>query len=216
MSLDKYQQAWKAEASQVQVTFDTDALSKHVQQSHEAFRSMIFRRHVGVGGASLSLIPVCVAMGIVRALPWTWYLSVPLLLWIAGFMLVTLRHYSQRQIEPGEPLLFCAKESLAQVEHQIWLMQSSFYWNLLPTVVCVMAYFIHESWEMTHSWCGFIIVAVIPLVFLILVYRWIYRMNQLAVRKELEPRRSDLRKLIASLENENCEEDASRMRGLVS
>ena len=37
----------------------------------------------------------------------------------------------------------------------------------------------------------------------------IYRLNQWAVRKQLEPRRNELQKLIANLEGESNAEDAS-------
>ncbi len=48
------------------------------------------------------------------------------------------------------------------------------------------------------------------------MYGWIYRLNQRAVRDQLEPRRSDLQKLITYLEGENNAEDASEMMDLVS
>ena len=141
MSLDKYQQAWKAEASQVQVTFDADLLSKEVQQSHDTFRSMIFWRDVREVGTSLVMIPIWFVMGIGMSLPWTWYLTVPALLWIAGFMLVDRRLHPQRPSDPGEPLLFYVKESLAQVEHQIWLLRNVFWWYLLPPSISIKAFF---------------------------------------------------------------------------
>ena len=53
-------------------------------------------------------------------------------------------------------------------------------------------------------------------VFLFLLYGWIYRLNQRAVRDQLEPRRSDLQKLITYLEGESHAEDASEMMDLAS
>ncbi|HUP77156.1 MAG TPA: hypothetical protein VM260_01255 [Pirellula sp.] len=142
MSLDKCQQAWKAEASKVQVTFDADWLLNEVQHLHSAFRSMIFWRDVREVGMSLVMIPLWFAMGIGMSLPWTWYLTVPALLWIAGFMLVDRRRHPQRSGDPGEPLLYYVKESLAQVEHQIWLLRNVFWWYLLPPSLSLMAFFI--------------------------------------------------------------------------
>ncbi len=216
MSLDKYQQAWKAEASQVQVTFDADLLSKEVQQSLEAFRTMIFWRDVREVGTSLVMIPIWFLMGIVMSLPWTWYLTVPVLLWIAGFMLVNRRRHSQAQSGPGEPLLFYVRESLAQVEHQIWLLRNIFWWYLLPPSISLMAFFIHVGWDITKSWWGAIFVAVFCGVFLFLVYRWIYRLNQWAVRMQLEPRRNNLQKLINNMEGDISAEYSGDMMDLVS
>ena len=53
-------------------------------------------------------------------------------------------------------------------------------------------------------------------VFLFLLYGWIYRLNQRAVRDQLEPRRNDLQKLITYLEGESHAEDASEMMDIVS
>lgn len=216
MSLDKYQQAWKAEASQVQIAVDADLLSKEVQKTHEAFRSMIFWRDVREVGTSLVMIPIWFVMGIGMSLPWTWYLTVPALLWIAGFMLVDRRRHPQRPSDPGEPLMFYVKESLTQVEHQIWLLRNVFWWYLLPLSLSLMAFFIHNAWETTRSWWGCCLVSGFFGVFLFLVYGWVYRLNQLAVRKQLEPRRNDLQRLISNLEGECNAEDASEMMNLVS
>ena len=216
MSLDKYQQAWKAGSLQSQVKFDAVLLSKEVQRSHETFRSMIFWRDVREVGISLVMIPIWFALGIGTSLPWTWYLAVPALLWIAGFMLVDRRRHPQRPSDPGEPLLFYVKESLAQVEHQIWLLRNVFWWGLLPPSISLMAFFIHGAWDSTKTWWGCILVSGFFGVFLFYLYRWIYRINQLAVRKQLEPRRNDLQKLITYLEGEGNAEDASGMIDLVS
>ena len=216
MSLDKYQKAWKAEASQVQVTYDAELLSKEVKQSHDAVRSMILQRHVGVARGAILLIPIWCAMGYFWSMLWTWYLTVPVLLWIAGFMLVTLRRYPLSQIERGEPLLVCVKESLAQVEHQIWLMQSSFSWNLLPASVSLMVFNIHGTWERTQSWLGFILVSGGFGLFLFWIYRWSYRVSLIGVHKELGPRRDELQKLICNLESGGEIEYNSERLGPVS
>ena len=216
MSLDKYQQAWNAEASQVHITFDADLLLQEIQRSHEKFRSMIFWRDVREVGTSLVMIPIWFVMGIVMSLPWTWYLTVPALLWIAGFMLVDRRWYSHRRSEPGEPLLFYVKESLAQVEHQIWLLRNVFWWYLLPPSISLMAFFTHTAWESTKSWWGCLLVTGFFGIFLFVVYGWIYRINQSAVRKQLEPRRDDLQKLIANLEGQDEAEAGGELMDLVS
>lgn len=216
MSLDKYQQAWISEASQVQVTFDADTLSKAVQRSHEAFRSTIFWRDFREVGVALVMIPMWFAMGISLSSPWTWYLTVPALLWVAGFILVDRRRHPQHPSDPGEPLLFNAKESLNQVEHQIWLLRNIFWWYLLPPSISLMAFFIQCSWETTKSWWGAILMAVLHGVFLFLLYFGVYWLNQWAVRKQLEPRRNDLQKLITNLEGDGNAEEATEMTDLVS
>ena len=41
----------------------------------------------------LLMVPLWIYMGVKLSLPWTWYLTVPALLWVAGYMLVDrMRH----------------------------------------------------------------------------------------------------------------------------
>ena len=63
MNLEKYQQAWKADAAQMEVTIDTDSMTAEVQHFQQNFRSMIFWRDVREAGTSLVLIPIWFAMG---------------------------------------------------------------------------------------------------------------------------------------------------------
>lgn len=215
MSLDKYQQAWKVEALQGKVAFDAEELTQEVQRSHEAFRAMIVRQHLVQVALVLAMIPFWWLMGIITSATWTWYLTMPVMLWIAVIYLLNLKHYTQRPSEPSEPLLVCAKVSLAQVERQIWLMRNLLWWNVLPAAVAMMAFFIDCAWEMTHTWWGCMLVSVFCAVFMCLLYGWGYRTNELSVRKELEPRRSDLQKLIQNLEGENTESE-NELRAIVT
>ncbi len=214
MSLDKFQQAWKAEASQLKVTFDADLLSKQVQQSHDQFRSLIFWRDVREIGVSLLLIPIWFAMGIGLSLPWSWWLTVPALIWVAGFMLIDRKRHPKTPSEPGESLLFYAKESLSQVDHQIWLLRNVFWWYLLPFTISLSAFFIHVAWNTTGTWWGAMLVAAPFGLFLYYLYRWIYRLNQQAVRQQLQPRQEHLQRIVTNLESDGGG-DASEVDDLV-
>ncbi|MFO0885232.1 MAG: hypothetical protein U0894_13760 [Pirellulales bacterium] len=220
MNLDKYKQAWKADANQTQVSFDAELLSQKVKQSQTTFRSIIFWRDVREVGLSLAMIPIWIAMGYFLALPWAWYLTVPVLLWIAGFMLVNRWRHPQTPSEPGEPLAFYAKEALAQVEQQIVLLKNVFWWYLLPPSISCMAFFAQVGWESSQGIFGAIVGAGVFAglggTFLFYVYRWIYRINQEAVRKHLEPRRDDLQKLIRYMDGESVASDAGEIMDLAS
>jgi CubicO group peptidase (beta-lactamase class C family) len=216
MDPDKYQQAWQADAAQTRVTIDADSLSKEVQRSHQGFQSTIFWRDVREAGVSLLMIPAWFYMGSTLALPWTWYLTVPTLLWVAGFFVVDRRRHPQRPSEPGEPLLFYVKESLTQVEHQIWLLRNVFWWYLLPFSISIMAFFLQVAWQTSNDWWGFVGFGGFLSVFLVGIYGATYLLNQRAVRVRLEPRRQDLLKLVASLEDEANSEDSDDILDLVS
>ncbi len=214
MSLDKFQQAWKAEASQLKVTFDADLLSKQVQQSHDEFRSLIFWRDVREIGVSLLMIPIWFAMGIGLSLPWSWWLTVPALIWVAGFMLMDRKRHPKTPSEPGESLLFYAKESLSQVDHQIWLLRNVFWWYLFPFAISLSAFFINVAWNTTGTWWGAMLVGAPFGLFLYYLYRWIYRLNQKAVRQQLAPRKEHLQRIVTNLESDGGG-DASELDDLV-
>ena len=216
MSLDKFREAWKAEASQIQVTFDADTLTREVQQSQNAFRSMIYWRDLREIVVALVMIPMWIVMGYCTSSPWTWYLSVPVLIWIAGFFLVDRIIHPQRASGPGEELLFYVKESLAQVEHQIWLLRNIFWWYLLPPSISLAAFFIHSTWISTGAWWGTVLLTAVPVGFVYCVYRGIYRLNQIAVRDQLEPRRAGLRKLIDQFESDRTADETDDLLALVT
>jgi hypothetical protein len=155
-------------------------------------------------------------MGIARSLPWTWYLTVPALVWVAGFLLVDRRLHPRRTSEPGEPLLFYVKESLTQVEHQIWLLRNVFWWYLLPFSVSLMSFFLQSAWNTSGGGWGFVLMASFWGLFLFVIYWGVYRLNQRAVQSQLEPQRQDLMKLVASLEVEAGGEDSGDIMELVS
>jgi heme/copper-type cytochrome/quinol oxidase subunit 2 len=117
-----------------------------------------------------------------------------------------MRH-KQKRSAPGEPLLKSVTESLTQLEHQIWLLRNVFWWYLLPILVglcAVIAQIIwireeiraHEGGEMAN------IIALGTIPVFILTCGLVYWINQRAVRKQLAPRRQELKSLLTSLKPE--------------
>jgi CubicO group peptidase (beta-lactamase class C family) len=205
MDPDKYQQAWQAHASQTRVTVDADLLLKEVQRNQRDFRALIFRRDVVEVGIALLMLPLWFYLGVTFSEPWTWYLMVPALIWVIGFFLVDRMRHKQKCIGPGETLLESVKESLIQLEHQIWLLRNVFWWYLLPFTISISAFFAHVTWLDSKDWldalghAGFF-------VFLFALYYFIYYLNQYAVRTQLEPRRQELLTLLTSLRDETTSE----------
>src|SRR5262249_6653928 len=160
----------------------------------------IFWRDVREVGISLLMVPLWVYLGIRASLPWTWYLMVPALLWIAGYMLADrIRH--GRQAETGEPLRQHVGSSLAQGEHQIWLLRNVFWWYLLPRGLSFLAFCSQVAWHMRSGgrWTAFAVIDAVAVV--AVVYAGIYQLNQYAVRAELEPRHQELEALLMSLKD---------------
>jgi CubicO group peptidase (beta-lactamase class C family) len=115
--------------------------------------------------------------------------------------------------------LSCIKNSLTQVEHQIWLLRNIFWWYLLPFAIAISAFFIQVPWQMaveTNEWLPALGFAAFLLAFLVVLYFWIYRVNQRAVRTQLEPRRQELLALQASLADDASSEISGEFPMLMS
>lgn len=209
MEPDKYQQAWKTHSVQLKVTIDTDLLSKVVLESHEGFRSTIFWRDCREVGTALVMLPLWFYLGISKSLPWTWWLTIPALIWVAGFILVDRKRHPQRTSDPGESLVFYVKEALGHVEHQIWLLRNVFWWYLLPFCISIMAFFLQVAWNSSRTSWEFVLGAGFMGAFLFIIYGATYLLNQYAVRKQLEPRRRDLLGLVRSLAEETGEGEST-------
>ena len=202
MNPDDFQQAWQTQTSQTRLTIDAELLLKEVRRNQRYFTAMIFWRDVREVGTALLLVPLLLYLGFKSSSPWTWYLMVAALVWIAGYMLADRMRHKRRPPEPGEPLRQSVESSLAQVEHQIWLLRNVFWWYLLPLALSTLAFFGQGAWqERSGGWWTALALAGVVLVEVI-VLSGVYWLNQYAVRSELEPRRQELAALIASLKDE--------------
>lgn len=200
MTPDPLQEAWQ---SQPQPAVDPDQLVREFRQGQEKFAAMIFWRDVREVGVSLVLLPIWVAMGLGMGLPWTWYLVIPGLVWIAVFMTADRMRQRRRRAGPGDPLVRGVKSALAEVEHQIWLLRNVLWWYLMPVAVPMPAFFFQLFWQPSR---GNVWEAAIAMSFGTVivggVFAWIYWINQNAVRSTLEPRRQELAAMLKSLSDE--------------
>ncbi len=206
MEPDKFQQAWQSQTSRTRVTVDANLLLNEVLRNQQEFQATILRRDSVEVGVGIVLIPLLFFMGGVWALPWSWYLSVPALIWVVGFFLVDRARHPQTPNEPSEPLLKCVKNSLVQQEHQIWLLRNVFWWYLLPLGLAILAFFLQVAWRgavATNDWWTGLASAAFSCGFLIALYYFVYYLNQRAVRMQLEPRRQELLTLLTSLQDES-------------
>jgi len=202
MNPDDFKQAWQTPSSQTRLTIDADLLLQEVRRNDHNFTTTIFWRDVREVGVGLMMIPVWFYMGVRMALPWTWYLTVPGLVWIVAFLLVDRRCHRQPPAGPGESLRERVESSLTQVEHQIWFLRNVWWWYLAPLLLPGLVFVMHVGWKIrdggwwtvlaTTMMCGLVAVVMIA----------VYRFNLHAVRSSLEPRRLELKTLLASLQDE--------------
>src|SRR5262245_53343180 len=148
MTPDPLQAAWQ---SQPQPVIDSDRLVREFRQGQEKFAAMILWRDIREVGVSLLLLPVWVVMGVGIGLPWTWYLVMPGIGWIAAFMTADRMRQRRRRAGPGDTLIRGVECALAEVEHQIWLLRNVLWWYQLPLAVPMLAFFGHIFWQLSRG-----------------------------------------------------------------
>jgi hypothetical protein len=202
MTPDDFQQAWKTQTSQTRLTIDVDLRVKEVRRNQRYFAAIIFWRDVREVGTALLMVPLWSFLGIWLSLPWTWYLAVPVLLWVAGYMLVDRMWHKRPPPEPGVPLRQHVESSLLEVEHQIRLLRNIFWWYLLPLAFAMLAFSGQVAWRTRSG--GPAAAAIVALIVIVelMITAGVYRLNQDAIRRELGPRREELLALLVSLEDE--------------
>jgi hypothetical protein len=197
---DDLKKAWQSQTAQHRLTLDAGLVLNEVRRNERQFAATIYRRDVREIGVALLLLPVWIFMGIKTDSHWSWYLTMPTLLWIAGFLIVDRVRQRRRAPGPGDTLRRSIERSLAQVEHQIWLLRNILWWYLLPPGVAIIIFPAYRAWESRDDGLPALGEFVAIACVFALVGWFIYWLNQYAVRKDLEPRRQELQTLLRSLD----------------
>jgi hypothetical protein len=198
VNADDLRPAWQA---QPRPAIDPEQLLAEVRRDHRRFAATFFWRDVREVGVILLMVPLWVYLGAALSLPWTWYLMMPTLLWYAGVWLADRIRHPRRPPDPGQPLVRCVEESLAQVEHQIRLLRNIGWWGFLPFAVPAMVFGGHVTWQAAARGWGPAVANAGVVAVMGLSLAWGYRRSQAAVRDKLEPRRREPQALLAGLQD---------------
>lgn len=203
---DHFQQAWQTQSAGARLAVDAELLAGEIRSRQQCFHSAMLWTDLIEVGIALSLLPVWIWMGVAQSSPWTWYLAVPVLIWNIVFTAVYRIRCRPKPSGSGEPLIQCVKDSLNQVEDQIWLTRNFFWWNTLPLAIAILALVAHLSLLKADGWRDAItdVNAVLFVLFAILFY-FVHRMSQRAIDAEggFESRRQELLGLLSSLGDES-------------
>ena len=203
MTFDELQKTWQSQQVVPKLVIDPDLLLKEIKRNKKCFESAILRRDVGEIGCAVLLIGVFLYFGIKDNL-WPMWLLALLCLWVGVFMVTDRIVQKRKQPCLSDSLFDCVKSSLAQINHQVWLLRNVLWWYLLPLGAGLVIWFsycgisvINENDDLSLGFLLFILTCIIGTI---LLYWGIYLLNQSAIRKQLTPRKHELEELLISLE----------------
>jgi len=198
MNFDDSQKAWQSQDAAAEVTINADLLLKEVRRNQWQFWATIFWRDVREVGVAI-LLAIYFAYHGWRNHDWTDELSAAACLGIGAFMVVDRMLQRKKQPVVNHSLKDCITASLAQVNHQIWLLKNVFWWYLLPLLITSAISMTYSALHVRHFGRGAIAGEIIAVLLVASIFWGVYRLNQAAVRRSLEPRRQELETLSASL-----------------
>jgi len=204
MNLDDAQGLWQSQDSRARITIDSELLLKEVRRNEQSFRASVFWRDVREIGVAVVMAVLFIYWGLKSDL-WPWFVVWPLfvvalsMLWVAGFMLVDRIRHKRATAVFGESLAACTERSLAQVDHQIWLLENVFWWYLLPPGAAIELFFAWVAWQLRDLPWTVLATTLAEMAIALVLFYGVYRLNQYAVRTYLRPRQLELKALLASL-----------------
>ena len=207
---DNLQQAWQTQSSQTKISIDSDVLLKVVQRDQQSFRAVVQTSdYVGVGIAIL-MVPVWIYMGVTESSPWTWYLTLPVLVWWVVFPIVYRMRHPLKPAQPDEPLVHCVERSLTEVDEQIWYHSKSFWWSASPLFASFVTFAFHSAWLRSDDWLD-LLSNMDSVVFFLAFFSFLYFLIEKCGCSKYEPRRQELLTLLKSLRDETTSEDSQEI-----
>ena len=200
MNFDELQKQWQSQSGGFKLRINADILLKEVQRNKENFESSIFWRDVREAGGSIVMAPVISYLALRYNLPMLHFLALACI-FVAAFIIIDRIIQKKKFPRPNESLAGCVAISLAQMQHQIWLIKNVFWWYLLPFVIGISLFWGDVAWQM-HNWAGLTFIGGC-FVGLFILYTGVYYLNQYAVRKVLIPRKQELEELLKSIKDNN-------------
>src|SRR6186713_50367 len=99
---DELKRAWQSQPAAPRLSLDPELLIKEVRRNEQQFAAMIYCRDLREVGVALIMVPVWIYIGVKMSSLWTWYLEIPALFWVAGFMVLDRIRQRRRQSAPGD------------------------------------------------------------------------------------------------------------------
>ncbi len=207
MSFDELQLAWQQQrAAQPKTDIDADVL-REVRVKSRAFARSIFWRDVREVLASLLVAGVFgnVAWQAHRegAVSWPAWLAASLGLGVGLYFLIDRWIMRRRATPQGKDLRTELNRAVDEVQHQIWLLRNVAWWYLAPLALSTILFAVQLTFfgpEDTPVWSK-ILLWIIIIGTTGWLDKWIWQLNQDAVRHDLEPRLRTLQSQLREFDN---------------
>lgn len=207
MNFEEMQNAWRSQGEGFKMTIDSSLLFHEVKRNHQYFSAIVFWRDFRECFVSFLLTAFFLYVGIKSQFLSLVFLAVTVA-WVGAFIIGD-RLRQKRKSKP-EPISLrnTIEVSLQEVSHQVWLLKNVLWWYLLPPAVGMVVFYSAvlrialpavDIPIVRHS----LIWIIGGILFAILVFWGVYKLNQAAVRQELLPRKRELEELLASLSEDS-------------
>ncbi|MCF3649174.1 hypothetical protein [Synoicihabitans lomoniglobus] len=198
MNFEEMQSAWQQSAAREPLPLIDDAVVRHVRADSRKFSHRIFWRDVREVAACFLVTFIFGRMALAAeaegAPAWPLWVAAIIPLGVAAYFAIDRLIMHRRATPRGETVLTEIDRAADEVRHQIWLLRNVLWWYLLPlgtsTVMITLQYFLYGP-------------AYTPLIVKVIMGAlvvgvaggfnfWVWKLNQKAVRKDLQPRLAEL------------------------
>lgn len=198
---DDIKDLWQSQPARAQRPQDIAEMVPLVRARAREIEKMASGRDYRETLAAVALAAGCVWLGIRQAMPWTWYLIVPGLLWVGAFLGAEKRRRGRIQPTPEDSLRTHLERSLVTVEREMQLLRTVAWWYLLPVGVPMAVFLAHLAW-LSRSETGSAPAVVVSVLLAMLAVGWgLFAINQRAVKTELMGRRDEVRRILSWMDD---------------
>jgi drug/metabolite transporter (DMT)-like permease len=189
MNASELEEIWKRQDPVRPSPQNIADIAATVQAIDRNFRRKIWWRDFREIGAALAGAVVFGSVG----LSWLRWVAVASSLFVAGYVLISRR--AVRAVPESSSLAERLQQMIRETETQIGLLRSVLWWYLLPCAVATVAFVVDRLPRSINA------ARLVPFFSVMAIFYVVaYWLNQRAVRKTLEPRRANLERTLADVQ----------------
>jgi hypothetical protein len=200
MTYDDIEKAWReGNNRQGEIHIHEDILLREIKNSQEEFNKKVFWRDAREVLAAVAVIVWFIYVGVKINAVWPFLLAAGGL-WVATYI-VFKRLIAKERVNTNHVLARIVEESINDVQKQIKMLDTVFYWYLLPWVPGFTLQHI-SFWTTTDlTKLSNVMIGVILAFFEVAVFAGAYYLNKHYAKKKLQLREKELQELRSALED---------------